>query len=190
MGLFIAVPLFLQLLVQRDKRLKWLVGLGGLIAGITLLFTLSDLLALAPHVQKIAPHWQATLERELQLFQQPIWIAYLIRGAILLVSLLWLWQERRLTLAWWGMWLTAVLILTPYARGYDGVLLLPLFALMIKNKVWLFVAYVLLMGGYIMLPMSELGSVVAPLVAWLLFVDWRFFMANLTQNVTLSPKSH
>ena len=102
MGLFIAVPLFIQLLVQRDKRLKWLVGLGGLIAGITLLFTLSDLFALAPHVQKIAPHWQATLERELLLFQLPAWIAQLVRVAILIVMMWWAWQEKKLSFAWWG----------------------------------------------------------------------------------------
>ena len=74
---------------------------------------------------------------------------------------------------WWAGWLTAVLIITPYTRAYDGILLLPILGLMVMHRRWQLALFVLILALYIQLPIGELGSVVAPLTAWLLFVPWQ-----------------
>ena len=77
---------------------------------------------------------------------------------------------------WWAGWLTAVLIITPYTRAYDGILLLPILGLMLMHRRWQLALFVGIMALYIQLPIGELGSVVAPLISWLLFVPWRSLM--------------
>lgn len=106
------------------------------------------------------------------LWQAPLWLAHLMRLLVLATMGLWAWHQCKLTPAWWSAWLAAVLIITPYTRAYDGVLLLPLLGQMLVYRRWYFVAFITGMAAYVSLPIGELGSVVAPLLAWLLFVPW------------------
>jgi hypothetical protein len=92
---------------------------------------------------------------------------------VVLVMTRWAWLQRGTSPAWWAGWLAAVLIITPYTRAYDGVLLLPMLGQMLIWRRWFFGLFVLLMIGYIQLPIGELGSVMASLTAWLLFIPWR-----------------
>lgn len=181
-GLLIAVPLLLQMVWQRDRRL-WIVGIGGvIIVGGTLWVTFPYLLDLADEVQKIAPLWQSTLERELLLWQGPMWLAAAVRLFVVGVMGWWAYRARSLPFSWWAGWLTAVLILTPYTRAYDNVLMLPLLAQMIVFRRWYFLAFAGLLVLYLFTPHGELGSVVAPLTAWLLFFPWRSLVTGQWQN--------
>ena len=174
LGLFIALPMFLWLLWQRDRRLILLTIIGVITLALTLFITPPALLLNANNVQNIAPLWQSTLERELFLWGWPAWIATVVRVVVVGVMGYWLWQKRTLTPVWWSAWLTAVLVITPYSRAYDGVLLLPLLGQMLGLRRWWQTAvFLLLLFLYIQLPIGELGSVVAPLIAWLLFIPWR-----------------
>lgn len=182
LGLLIAAPLLLQMVWWRDRRL-WIVGIGGLIiVGGTLWLTFPYLLDLADDVQKIAPHWQSTLERELLLWQGPMWLATAVRLFVVGTMGWWAYRARRLTISWWAGWLTAVLILTPYTRAYDNVLMLPLLAQLIVYQRWRFLAFVGLLILYMFTPNGELGSVVAPLTVWLLFVPWRSLITGQWQK--------
>ncbi|HFE67312.1 MAG TPA: hypothetical protein ENJ93_08615 [Chloroflexi bacterium] len=186
LGLLIAVPLLLQMVWQRDRRL-WIVGIGGvIIVGGTLWLTFPYLLDLADDVQKIAPHWQSTLERELLLRQGPMWLATAVRLFVVGMMGWWAYRAKGLTFSWWAGWLTAVLILTPYTRAYDNVLMLPLLAQMIAFRRWCFLIFVGLLVLYLFTPHGELGSVVAPLTAWLLFVPWRSLATGQWQEWRLT----
>ena len=92
---------------------------------------------------------------------------------MILVMARWAWLQKRTSPAWWAAWLTAVLIITHYTRAYDGILLLPLLGLMVLHRRWQLGLFILIMMLYIQLPIGELGSVTAPLAAWLLFLPWR-----------------
>ncbi|HEX6386221.1 MAG TPA: hypothetical protein VF177_16235 [Anaerolineae bacterium] len=171
LGLFIALPLVLQMAWRRDRRLA-LVALGSsLMLGLTLVVTPPWLVGKAIAVQAVAPHWKSTLERELLLWQWPSWIAWAVRGFVAAVMVLWAWQARKLTPAWWSAWLAAVLIITPYTRAYDGVLLLPILGQLIAR--YRLRAFIFLVVVVLYAQISELGTVVTPLTAWLLFVPWR-----------------
>lgn len=174
LGIFIAAPLLLEMAWRRDRRLLGLTLFGGLLLGLTLLITPPWLISKAAEVQKItAPLWKSTLERELMLWHWPLWLAQPVRLIVILVMARWVWLQRGTSPAWWAGWLTAVLILTPYTRAYDGVLLLPLLGFMLIHRRWQFGLFVILMALYIQLPIGELGSVTASLAAWLLFIPWR-----------------
>ena len=174
LGLLIAVPMGLWLLWQWDKRLLPLTIIGIIILAITLIITPPALLLNANNVQNIAPMWQSTLERELLLWGWPLWLAYLVRLVVVGVMVYWAWQNRTLSPTWWSAWLTAVLIITLYTRAYDGILLLPLLGqMLVLRRWWQTAVFLLTLILYIQLPFGELGSVIAPLTAWLLFVPWR-----------------
>lgn len=173
LALFIGLPLGLWLLWRRDRRL-WPVVAGGL-AFLLLVWLLSPPwpIASAIEIQKItAPHWKSTLERELWLWQWPAWIAHLVRLGVVAVMAGWAWREGDLTPAWWSAMLAAALIITPYTRAYDGILLLPLLGQMIARQRLRFLVFLVVVFAYTGLPLGELGSVVTPLAAWLLFVPW------------------
>jgi len=188
LGLFIALPLLLELLRWRDRRLLNLTLAGGLILGVTLLITPPALLSSkAASVQEIAPLWQSTLERELLLWRWSLWLAQPIRLLVILVMARWAWLQRGMSPAWWAAWLTAVLIITPYTRAYDGILLLPLLGIMVMHRRWALGLFILVMAVYIQLPIGELGSVVAPLTAWLLFVPWRDLLHNKFSMPPFAP---
>lgn len=173
LGLFIALPLGLWLLWRHDRRL--LVIIGGGILFLTLVWLLAPpwLLITAANAQTLpAPLWQSTLERELLLWQLPQWIAVGVRAAVIAVMIGWAWRARDLPPAWWSAMLAAVLIITPYTRAYDGVLLLPILGQMIVQSWLRFLAFLVIVIAYTSLPLGELGSVVTPLTAWLLFVPW------------------
>ncbi|VAW31410.1 hypothetical protein MNBD_CHLOROFLEXI01-2054 [hydrothermal vent metagenome] len=174
LGIFIAAPLLLEMAWRRDRRLIGLALFGGLLLGLTLLITPPWLISKAAEVQKItAPLWKSTLERELTLWRWPLWLAQPVRLLVVLAMARWAWLQRGTSPAWWAGWLTAVLILTPYTRAYDGVLLLPLLGLLLIHRRWQFGLFVIIMALYIQLPIGELGSVTASLAAWLLFIPWR-----------------
>lgn len=179
LGIFIAAPLLLQMLWQRDRRLIGLAIVGGLLLGGTLLITPPWLISKATAVQEItAPLWKSTLERELTLWHWPLWLAQPVRVLVVLVMARWAWLQKGTSPLWWAGWLTAVLIITPYTRAYDGILLLPILGLMAMHRRWQLALFVLLLALYIQLPIGELGSVVAPLTAWLLFVPWRGLLSG------------
>ena len=186
LGLFIVVPLFLVMLERRDERTISLTLIGLIVLGITLIITPPWLVQKAIEVQRItAPLWKSTLERELLLWGWPSWIAHLVRVLVTGTMGYWAWRERSLTWAWWSAWLAAVLIITPYTRAYDGVLLLPLLGqLLVLKRWWQTAAFLLVMLLYIQLPIGELGSVVAPLTAWLLFIPWRALFSSLESSTT------
>lgn len=174
LGILLAAPLLFWLVKTRDRRLLGVVIVGGLALLLSLWLIPPWLIRQMGEVaQTIAPHWQSTLERELTLWQLPPLIAPIMRLLVVGVMVAWAWRARGFPPAWWSAWFTAVLIITPYSRAYDGILMLPLLAQMLVFRRWHFGAFVGLMGLYILLPNSELGSVVAPLTAWLLFVPWR-----------------
>ncbi|MCA9954374.1 MAG: hypothetical protein KC434_06620, partial [Anaerolineales bacterium] len=50
--------------------------------------------------------------------------------------------------------------------------------LMVMHRRWQLALFVILLALYIQLPIGELGSVVAPLTAWLLFVPWRGLLSG------------
>jgi hypothetical protein len=169
LGGLIAIPLLLEMAGHKDKRLL-VVIIGGSLLLLCSLVVMWPWLTGGP-ILLPATHWLSTLERELTLWHLPLWAAWIVRAVVVWVMGLWAWRERPLSYAWWSAWLTAVLIITPYARGYDSVLLLPLLALLLKQswiKTIIFLVVVIL---YTMV--SELGSVITPLVAWTLFVPWR-----------------
>ncbi|MCC6605865.1 MAG: hypothetical protein IT327_21835 [Anaerolineae bacterium] len=191
LGIFIAAPLLLEMLWQRDRRLIGLAIVGGLLLGGTLLITPPWLISKAAAVQEItAPLWKSTLERELTLWGWPLWLAQPVRVLVVLVMARWAWLQKGTSPAWWAGWLTAVLILTPYTRAYDGILLLPLLGLMAMHRRWQLALFVILLALYIQLPIGELGSVVAPLVAWLFFVPWRGMAQPPTTWPTSDPAPH
>ncbi|MEZ4593337.1 MAG: hypothetical protein R3D55_19655 [Chloroflexota bacterium] len=174
LGIFIAAPLLLEMLWQRDRRLIGLAIVGGLLLGGTLLITPPWLISKATAVQEItAPLWKSTLERELTLWGWPLWLAQPVRLLVVLVMARWAWLQKGASPLWWAGWLTAVLIITPYTRAYDGILLLPILGLMVMHRRWQLALFVIFLALYIQLPIGELGSVVAPLTAWLLFIPWR-----------------
>ena len=179
LGIFIAAPLLLEMLWHRDRRLIGLTIVGGLLLGGTLLITPPWLISKAAAVQEItAPLWKSTLERELTLWGWPLWLAQLVRLLVVLVMARWAWLQKGTSPLWWAGWLTAVLIITPYTRAYDGILLLPILGLMAMHRRWQLALFVILLALYIQLPIGELGSVVAPLTAWLLFVPWRGLLSG------------
>lgn len=178
LGLLIGSPIFLWLLWRRDKRLLPLIVLGLLIIVLALLLTPLGLLQNMSNVQQIASHWQSTLERELTLWKQPLWIAHIIRIFVVGTMICWVWRRRLLDFVWSSAWLAAVLIITPYTRAYDGVLLLPLLGLMVSLRRRQIAIFLLIIFLYIQLPNSELGSVVTPLAAWMLFVPWRSLLSS------------
>lgn len=192
LGIFIAAPLLLEMLWQRDRRLIGLAVVGGLLLGGTLLITPPWLIGKAAAAQEItAPLWKSTLERELTLWNWPLWLAQPVRLLVVLVMARWAWRQKGTSPLWWAGWLTAVLIITPYSRAYDAILLLPIFGLMAMHRRWQLAVFVGIMTLYAQLPIGELGSVVASLTLWLLFVPWRGllggsfptpFAANWLQN--------
>lgn len=189
LGLFIALPLLLQMAWRRDRRLA-LVALGGLLLlGLSLVVTPPWLASKAVAVQAItAPHWKSTLERELLLWQWPTWLAWPARSFIVAIMGLWVWRARQLTPAWWSAWLAAVLTITPYTRAYDGVLLLPILGQLVAQyrlRALVFLATVVFYAS-----ISELGTVVTPLVAWLLFVPWRKLVTGGPLSVVFSADSN
>ena len=172
LGGLIALPVIMWMAWRRDKRLTPILLIGLPVIGLTLL--VSQLVQDAENVYRIAPLWQSTLERELIVWSQPLWLAHLVRILVLGTMAAWAWRTRRLDTGWWSAWLAAVLIITPYTRAYDGVLLLPLFGQIASRRQWRQAGVFLLITIlYIQLPTGELGSIVAPLAAWLLFVPWR-----------------
>jgi hypothetical protein len=169
LGGLVAIPLLLEMAGHRDKRLL-VVAIGGSILLLCSLVVMWPWLTDGP-ILLPAPHWLSTLERELTLWHLPLWMAWIIRAVVVLVMSLWAWRERPFSYTWWSAWLTAVLIITPYTRGYDGVLLLPVLGLLFKQswiKAMIFVVVVILYTT-----VSELGSIVTPLAAWILFVPWQ-----------------
>lgn len=173
LGVFIVLPLGFWLLWQRDRRL-WPVVFGGL-AVLLLTWLLSPPWPIVTAIKTqelLAPHWKSTLERELWLWELPAWIAHLVRLLVVGVMVRWAWRERDLTPDWWSALLAAVLIVTPYTRAYDSILLLPLLGQMIARQRLAFLVFLGVVFAYTSLPLGELGSVVTPLVAWLLFVPW------------------
>ena len=172
LGIFIALPLALWLLWQRDRRLLTIAAGGTIVFGAVLMVTPLWLIQSAIETQKMTvPLWMSTVERELHLWGLPAWIAWFVRVAVIAVMGLWAWRTRTLTPAWWSAWLAAVLIITPYTRAYDGVLLLPILGLLVAQyrlRALVFLVVVVLYAA-----ISELGTVVTPLVAWLLFVPWQ-----------------
>jgi hypothetical protein len=184
LGILIALPLLLWLWRQRDKRLRMIVIGGGLVLGLAFVVTPPWLMARAVAVQQItAPHWKSTLERELLLWQLPTWIAWIIRAIVVAVMVLWVRQAKNLTPSWWSAWLAAVLIITPYTRAYDGVLLLPILGQLIAQHKLRTLAFLIILVLYSRLPFGELGSVMAPLVAWWLFVPWHSLIANVVPDI-------
>jgi hypothetical protein len=173
LGLFITLPLGLWLLWRRDKRLMIIVG-GGVVFLILVWLLAPDwLLITASNAQTLpAPLWQSTLERELLLWQLPQWIALVVRLLVIAAMLGWAWQERDLSPAWWSALLAAVLIITPYTRAYDGVLLLPILGQLIIHHKLRFLLFLIIVIAYTSLPLGELGSVITSLVAWTLFIPW------------------
>ena len=174
LGIFIAAPLLLEMLWRRDRRLIGLTIFGGLLLGLTLLITPPWLISKAAAVQEItAPLWKSTLERELTLWGWPLWLAQPVRLLVVLMMARWAWLQKGTSPMWWAGWLTAVLIITPYTRAYDGVLLLPMLGLMVMHRRWQLGLFLVIMFLYLQLPIGELGSVTASLTAWLLFIPWR-----------------
>jgi hypothetical protein len=187
LGIFIAAPLLLEMLWRRDRRLIGLTIVGGLLLGLTLLITPPWLISKAAAVQEItAPLWKSTLERELLLWGWPLWLAQPVRLLVVLVMGRWAWLQRETSPAWWAGWLTAVLIITPYTRAYDGVLLLPLLGMMAIHRRWQLGLFVIVMALYLQLPIGELGSVIAPLTALLLFVSWRGRLHNTRDPLAIA----
>jgi len=172
LGLFIALPLLLQMAWRRDRRLI-LVTLGGLLLlGLSLVVTPPWLISKAVAVQAItAPYWKSTLERELLLWQWPTWLAWPSRAFVVAVMGLWAWRARALAPAWWSAWLAAVLIITPYSRAYDGVLLLPILGQLVAQHRLRALVFLVVVVFYASI--SELGTVVTPVAAWLLVLPWR-----------------
>ena len=189
LGLFVVIPMLLWMVWRRDKRLIPLTILGLIVLALALIVAPPSLLSQAIEGQRsIAPWWKSTLERELLLWGWPLWIAYVVRLVVIAVMGYWAWQADSLSPVWWSAWLAAVLIITPYTRAYDGVLLLPLLGQMIGLRRWWQTAvFLLMMILYIQLPIGELGSVIAPLAAWILFVPWRTFFLSSQVTSTSSP---
>lgn len=183
LGLFVAIPLGLWLLWRRDKRLP-VIGVGGLVfLGLVWLLAPPWPIFQAIETQEhLAPLWKSTLERELLLWQLPAWPAGLVRLLVIAVMIFWAWREKDLTPAWWSAMLAAVLIITPYTRAYDGVLLLPILAQMLARQRWAFLIFLITVIAYTSLPLGELGSVVTSLVAWLLFVPWTELFSNFPRR--------
>ena len=174
LGGLIAIPLLLEMAGSKDKRLP-IVVTGGLILLVSSLVIMLPWLDSGP-ISLPAPQWLSTLERELLLWRLPGWIAWLVRVVVVLVMIAWAWRERPLSYAWWSAWLAAVLIITPYARGYDGVLLLPILGRLITQKWRQSLLFLVIVTLYATI--GELGSVVTPLTAWLLFVPWKKLVTN------------
>lgn len=173
LGLFITFLLGLWLLWRRDRRLIVIVGGGIIFLTLVWLFAPAWLLITAANARTLpAPLWQSTLERELLLWQLPQWIAIGVRVVVIGVMLGWTWRARELAPAWWSAALAAVLIITPYTRAYDGVLLLPILGQMIGQNWLRFLIFLIIVSVYTSLPLGELGSVITPLTAWILFVPW------------------
>lgn len=169
LGGLIAIPLLLEMAGRKDKRLPVVIIGGGALL-------LSSLVMMLPWLARgpillPAPHWLSTLERELTLWHLPLWTAWIIRIVVVVVMGLWAWRERPFSYTWWAAWLTAVLIITPYARGYDSVLLLPALGLLIMQSWSKTIIFLVIVFFYT--TVSELGSVVTPLTIWLLFVPWQ-----------------
>ncbi len=174
LGIFIAAPLVLDMLWHRDRRLVGLAAIGLVILGITLLVTPPWLISKAVEVQKLtAPYWKSTLERELWLWALPSWPAQFMRLFVVGVMAYWMWLQKGASTAWWSAWLTAVLIITPYTRAYDGVLLLPLLGQLFIFRRWYFALFLLIVALYTQSPLGEMGSIITPLTAWFLFIPWR-----------------
>lgn len=173
LGLFIALPLGFWLVWRRDRRLLTIIGGGIVFLLLVWLLAPAWLMITASNAQTLpAPLWQSTLERELLLWRLPQWIAGIVRVVVIVVMLGWTWQEKKLTSAWWSAMLAAVLIITPYTRAYDGVLLLPILGQMIGQNWLRFLIFLVIVIAYTSLPLGELGSVITPLTAWILFVPW------------------
>ena len=174
LGIFIAAPLLFEMLWRRDRRLIGLIIFGGILLGLTLLITPPWLISKAAAVQEItAPIWKSTLERELGLWNFPLWLAQPVRLFVVGVMVYWMWLQKGTSAAWWSGWLTAVLIITPYTRAYDGVLLLPILGQLFIFSRFKFALFLLIAAAYTQLPIGELGSVPISLTAWLLFIPWR-----------------
>lgn len=173
LGGFIGLPLGLWLLWRRDQRLIVIVGGGLIFLGLVWLLSPPWPLATAIQTQEqLAPFWKSTLERELLLWSLPMWIAWLVRLMVITVMVVWAWKEGDLTPVWWSAMLAAVLIITPYSRAYDGVLLLPILGQLIIQYKLRFLIFLIVVIAYTSLPLGELGSVVTSLVAWTLFIPW------------------
>jgi hypothetical protein len=173
LGVFIGLPLGLWLLWRRDQRLI-VIFCGGLIF-LGLVWLLSPPWPLVTAIQtqeQLAPFWKSTLERELLLWSLPMWIAWVVRLMVITAMVVWAWREGDLTPAWWSAMLAAVLIITPYSRAYDGVLLLPILGQLIIHYKLRFLIFLIIVVAYTSLPLGELGSVVTSLVAWTLFIPW------------------
>ena len=183
LGLSIGLPLLLWLVWRGDRRVVMLSGIGILLVIVTLIITPpTDIAELAVTLRGLAPHWTSTLGRELHWLALPAWLAWLIRIFAIAIMIRWAWQTRTLTPSWWSAWLAVTLIITPYTRAYDGVLLLPLLGqLMARHwpRALLFVAGIV---AYVVVIHGEAGSVVTPLLAWLLFVPWRRLMTSSTEQ--------
>jgi hypothetical protein len=186
LAVFIGLPLGLWLLWRRDKRLPILIAGGLLFLLVVWLVSPPWPIGNAIEVQKVtAPHWKSTLERELMLWQLPAWLAHLARLVVIVTMALWAWRAGDLTPTWWSAMLAAVLIMTPYTRAYDGVLLLPILGQMLAARRWLsFGLFLVIVIAYTSLPLGELGSVVTPLVAWALFVPWSGLISSRPAGVT------
>jgi hypothetical protein len=183
LGLFIALPLGLWLFWRRDRRLIIITGGGIGFLILVWLLTPSWRLIITNAQTLPAPLWQSTLERELLLWQLPQWIAIGVRMVVIVVMLGWAWWAKDLTPAWWSAMLAAVLIITPYTRAYDGVLLLPILGQMIGQNWLRFFIFLVIVIAYTSLPLGELGSVITPLTAWVLFVPWSKLFSFWFQKV-------
>jgi hypothetical protein len=111
----------------------------------------------------------------------------MVRAIVVAVMVLWVRHAKTLTPSWWSAWLAAVLIITPYTRAYDGVLLLPILGQLIAQHKLRALAFLIILALYTRLPFGELGSVMAPLIAWLLFVPWHSLIANVVPDIKPSP---
>jgi hypothetical protein len=170
---------------RRDKRLVIIIGGGVVFLILVWLLAPPWLLVTASNTQTLpAPLWQSTLERELLLWQLPQWIAIIVRIFVIATMLYWAWWARDLTPAWWSAMLTAVLIITPYTRAYDGVLLLPILGQMIVQYRLRILIFLIIVVAYTTLPLGELGSVVTPVVAWILFVPWSQLISSQLQKAS------
>jgi hypothetical protein len=179
LGVLMAIPLGLWLLWRRDKRLLMIVSGGLIFLGLVWLLSPAWPLATAIETQdRLAPLWKSTLERELLLWQLPLWPAWAARLMVIATMGVWVWRAKTLTPAWWSAMLAAVLIITLYSRAYDGVLLLPLLGQLISNYPLRFVIFLVIVIAYTTLPLGELGSVITPLTAWIMFTPWRWLASG------------